>query len=74
MILSSSIPSTRERIGQNDWSLTPGRYVGVAVVTEDDEEGFAERMRAIHDELAELDEKASELAATISQNFEELFA
>lgn len=63
-----------ERIGQNDWSLTPGRYVGVAVVTEDDEEGFAERMRAIHDELAELDEKASELAATISENFEELFA
>ncbi|WP_256202377.1 hypothetical protein [Stenotrophomonas pictorum] len=44
------------------------------MVTEDDEEGFAERMRAIHDELAELDEKASELAATISQNFEELFA
>ncbi len=65
---------TRERIGQNDWSLTPGRYVGVAVVTEDDEEGFVDRMRIIHDELVELNEKASELAATISANFEELLA
>ncbi|PKH69840.1 DNA methyltransferase [Stenotrophomonas sp. Betaine-02u-21] len=65
---------TRECIAQNDWSLTPGRYVGVAVVTDDDEEGFVERMRAIHDELAELNEKAGELAATISANFEELVA
>lgn len=65
---------TRERIEQNDWSLTPGRYVGVSAVAEDDEEAFVDRMRAIHDELAELNEKASELAVTISANFEELFA
>lgn len=65
---------TRERIKQNDWSLTPGRYVGVAPIIEDDEEGFVDRMRTIHDELAELNERASELAATISANFEELLA
>lgn len=65
---------TRERIEQNDWSLTPGRYVGVAAVTEDDEEGFAERMRTIHEELAELNEKASELAVAIGTNFEALLA
>ncbi|HEL5320803.1 TPA: N-6 DNA methylase [Stenotrophomonas maltophilia] len=65
---------TRERIKQNDWSLTPGRYVGVAPIIEDDEEGFVDRMRTIHDELAELNERASELAATISANFKELLA
>ncbi|TAA36983.1 type I restriction-modification system subunit M [Pseudoxanthomonas winnipegensis] len=65
---------TRERIKQSDWSLTPGRYVGVATITVDDEEGFVERMRAIHDELAELNERAGELAATITANFQEIFA
>src|SRR5690606_3281233 len=59
---------TRERIEQNDWSLTPGRYVGVAAVVDDDEEGFAERMRTIHEELEDLNEKAGELAVTIDSN------
>ncbi len=65
---------TRARIAEHDYSLTPGRYVGVAAAVEDDEEDFVERMRATHDELVELNEKASELAATIRTNFEELFA
>lgn len=65
---------TKGEIGANDYSLTPGRYVGVAAVSEDDEEDFVERMRAIHDELAELNEKATDLATSIGRNFEELFA
>jgi|GEM_PF-11171 len=63
---------TREEIAANDWSLTPGRYVGVAAAAEDDEEEFAEKLREIHEELAELDEKAAGLAERIAGNLEEL--
>jgi len=64
---------TVDDIAANDWSLTPGRYVGVAAGgVEDDEEAFAERLREIHDALAELNEKADELSELISKNVEEL--
>ncbi len=59
-------------IAANDYSLTPGRYVGVAAATEDDEDDFAETLRGIHAELAELNDKAVELAGRIAGNFEEL--
>ena len=64
---------TRDDIAEQDSSLTPGRYVGVAPLGfEDDEEAFEERMKEIHLNLAELNESAVELAAQIAQNFEEL--
>ncbi|MFZ2652684.1 MAG: class I SAM-dependent DNA methyltransferase [Burkholderiaceae bacterium] len=65
----------REDIARNDWSLTPGRYVGVAHGSPDDDDGeaFAGRMREIHGELVELNEKASELATSIQARFSELF-
>jgi len=59
-------------IAANDWSLTPGRYVGVAPASADDEEDFAEKLREIHDELAELNDKAVLFAEQIAGNFEEL--
>ena len=65
---------SRSEIAENDYSLTPGRYVGVATISEDNEDDFVESMRAIHDELAELNEKAAELSASIARNFEEIFA
>ena len=67
---------SRATIAANDYSLTPGRYVGVALGVEDDDEGeaFRERMKEIHSELAELSEKAAELSVRISCNFEELLA
>jgi Type I restriction-modification system methyltransferase subunit len=61
-----------EDIAANDYSLTPGRYVGVAAAAEDDEDDFAETLRGIHAELAELNDKAVELAGRIAVNFEEL--
>jgi type I restriction enzyme M protein len=61
-----------EDIAANDYSLTPGRYVGVAAVLDDDEDDFAETLRGIHAELAELNDKAVELAGRIASNFEEL--
>ena len=61
-----------EDIAANDYSLTPGRYVGVAAALDDDEDDFAETLRGIHAELAELNDKAVELAGRIASNFEEL--
>jgi type I restriction enzyme M protein len=63
---------TLEEIAANDYSLTPGRYVGVTTTAEDDEDDFAEALRGIHDELVELNDKAVELAGRIAGNFEEL--
>lgn len=56
----------------NDWSLTPGRYVGVAPEEEDEDFDFEETLRDIHLELAGLNEEAAVLAAQIQKNFEEL--
>ena len=62
----------RAEIAAHDWSLTPGRYVGVAPVEEDDGFDFEEAIREIHVKLEGLNEEAAELAATITRNFEEL--
>ena len=56
----------------SDWSLTPGRYVGVAVQEEDEDFDFEETMREIQIELADLNAEAAELAAKIAKNFEAL--
>jgi type I restriction enzyme M protein len=57
---------------ENDWSLTPGRYVGVAPEEEDPDFDFGETMRTIHAELEGLNEQASDLAKKISENFKQL--
>lgn len=59
-------------IAANDYSLTPGRYVGAAAAAEEDEDDFAETLRGIHAELAELNDQAVVLAGRIANNFEEL--
>jgi type I restriction enzyme M protein len=56
----------------NDWSLTPGRYVGVVPEVEDEDFDFEEALRDIHVELQDLNTEAVELAGTIAKNFEEL--
>ena len=62
----------RAEIEANDWSLTPGRYVGVAPEEEDEDFDFREALRGIHTELENLNAEAVSLAATIKKNFEEL--
>jgi type I restriction enzyme M protein len=57
-----------------DWSLTPGRYVGVAPQEDDEDFDFEQTLRDIHTELADLNKEAADLAAKIQQNFEELGA
>jgi len=55
-----------------DWSLTPGRYVGVAPEEVDEDFDFEETLRDIHVELQGLNIEASNLADMIARNFEEL--
>ena len=62
----------RAEVEANDWSLTPGRYVGVAPEEEDEDFDFEETLRDLHVELAGLNTEAAELAEKIAKNFEEL--
>jgi type I restriction enzyme M protein len=62
----------KAEIEKNDWSLTPGRYVGVAPEEVDEDFDFEETMRDLHLELEGLNEEAVELAKTIAKHFKEL--
>ncbi len=62
---------TQKEIEVKDWSLSPGRYVGVDTATDDDFD-YEERLNEIHIELDGLNEEAITLAKTISENFKEL--
>jgi type I restriction enzyme M protein len=65
-------PVERKDIEAADWSLTPGRYVGVAPPEEDEDFDFEAALQDIHTELTDLNKEAVELAAKIQANFEEL--
>lgn len=65
---------SRSEIEANDWSLTPGRYVGVAPEEIDEDFDFETTLRDIRIELKGLNDEATELTATIVQNLEELGA
>lgn len=62
---------TRQDIADNDYSLTPGRYVGVAVGAQEDDDGeaFRARMTEIHAELSALNNSADEFAQSIQLAF-----
>ena len=62
----------RAEIEANDWSLTPGRYVGITPEEEDEDFDFEDVLREIHIELEDLNAEAATLAATIKKNFGEL--
>ncbi|MEE0886449.1 MAG: class I SAM-dependent DNA methyltransferase [Treponema sp.] len=63
--------ATRAEIAEKNYSLTPGAYVGVAEVVDDDE-NFEERMKEIHVELNKLQNESNELMVTINANLKEL--
>lgn len=63
--------ATRAYIAANDYSLTAGRYVGVAAQA-DDGFDFEERMAEVKLELADLDREAALLAGTIQEHLNEL--
>jgi type I restriction enzyme M protein len=63
---------TKKDIEEADWSLTPGRFVGVAPQEVDEEFDFEQTLRDIHVELADLNQEATSLAVKIQKNFEGL--
>jgi type I restriction enzyme M protein len=60
---------TQSEIEAADWSLTPGRYVGIAPSEIDEDFDFEQAMRDIHVELADLNQEAVTLAVRIQENF-----
>ncbi|MCH8485766.1 MAG: N-6 DNA methylase [Candidatus Cyclonatronum sp.] len=59
---------SQAEIEAKDWSLSPGRYVGVETATDDDFD-YEERLNEIHIELEGLNEEANVLAKTIAENY-----
>lgn len=62
----------RSDIAANDYSLTPGRYVGVAPEQVDEDFDFEDVMRTLHAELEDLNAESVVLAEKIKANFEGL--
>jgi type I restriction enzyme M protein len=67
--------ATRAEIEEQDWSLNPGRYVGV-VIEEDGktEEEFLSGLQDAMDELEQLNAMAAKLAETVTHNVESIVA
>jgi type I restriction enzyme M protein len=62
---------TQAEIEAKDWSLSPGRYVGMDTATNDEFE-YEERFNEIHVELEGLNEEAIALAKTIPENYKSI--
>lgn len=61
--------ATIDDIAEQDYILTPGRYVGVADI-EDDGEPFEEKMARLTGELAKCFEESNRLQEQIKKNLE----
>ena len=59
----------QKEIEAADWSLTPGRHVGVAPPEVDEDFDFDQTLSDIHVELADLNQEAAALAKKIQKNF-----
>ena len=64
----------RATIATHDWSLTPGRYVGVAPEDVDEDFDFEEALRSIQIDLKGLNDEAAQLASSIEKILLELGA
>ena len=62
---------SQKEIEEKDWSLSPGRYVGVDTATDEDID-YEGQLNEIHIELEGLNEEAIALAKTIAENFKDL--
>ena len=60
--------ATLEEIEAQGWSLTPGRYVGVAPGKEVSDEDFKAQLEALNEELGTLNAQARTLEQTIAAN------
>lgn len=65
---------SRAEIAEQDWSLNPGRYVGMVPGEEATDEDFLLKLEALHEELEGLNVEAARLQAEIAQNVAEILA
>ncbi len=65
---------TRNEIKMQDWSLNPGRYVGVVPGLAHDDEEFKSKLETLQEELEGLNAEAVELQRRIAQNVSEFLA
>ena len=63
--------ATLEEIVEQGYSLNPGRYVGVKIEEEDDED-FYDKLSELSEELKGLNAEAKELETKVRSNLEEL--
>jgi type I restriction enzyme M protein len=66
--------ATRAEIAAQDWSLNPGRYVGVAPGEQVEDGDFRERLEALQEELEGLNAEAARLQDVIAANVAEVLA
>jgi type I restriction enzyme M protein len=64
--------ATVSEIETQEWSLNPGRYVGVAPGEAVSDEDFRERLESLHEELEALNAQAHELEQVVAANVAEL--
>ena len=64
--------ATLKEIVAQDWSLNPGRYVGVAVGEAVSDEDFKEQLETLNEELETLHAQARDLEKTIAGNVAEI--
>jgi type I restriction enzyme M protein len=64
--------ATRAEIATQDWSLNPGRYVGVAPGEVVEDEEFRVKLEALQEELEGLNAEAAVLQARIAENVAKL--
>jgi type I restriction enzyme M protein len=66
--------ASRAEIAAQDWSLNPGRYVGVAPGEQEDDKDFKMRLESMQEELEALNVEAARLQKVIAENFGGLLA
>ena len=59
---------TIDEIEEQDWSLNPGRYVGIAKGDEEHDEDFAIKLEALQEKLEVLNSEAHELEGLVADN------
>lgn len=64
--------ASRSEIAAQDWSLNPGRYVGVAAGEQQDDEDFKLKLEAFQEELERLNAEGARLQAVIALNVADL--
>jgi type I restriction enzyme M protein len=64
---------TLKEIEEKDWSLSPGRYVGVESAMDEDFD-YETRLQEIHLELEDLNQEATILANLISENYKSILS